>query len=374
MTRAHQDNQLASRILKSGARAYAAYAATELMKTRPVSARKRDQAIFTALQADLVTRIEELAAAVAADQVDLFTCQLHWACEAARTHGGCEERFLAGLIALRSVLATELPSSIRPVVVHYLDQAIDGLARSPVCDSTRLLPETRHARLALTYLLAILEGDRSRASRVILDAIDGPETIRDIYLKVLMPAQAELGQMWLKGEINVAEEHFGSYTTRMVMSQILSLATCEPRNGKTVLTAAVAGNHVDIGLHAVADFFEMAGWQTIRLGADVPTRDLVESIGCFHVDLLALSASQTVQIETVKSAIEAVRAESQGQHPKILVGGLAFATSTELAMQIGADGYAADPEGAVELGSQLVGLRQTDEIDVTISEGTRRRA
>jgi methanogenic corrinoid protein MtbC1 len=224
----------------------------------------------------------------------------------------------------------------------------------------RLLPNTPHARLALAYLLAILEGDRSAASRVILDAIDQPDKVRDIYRHVLMPAQVELGRMWQNGEINVAEEHFGSYTTKMVMSQILSLATCEPRNGKTVLTAAVSGNHVDIGLHAVADFFEMAGWQTIRLGADVPTRDLVESIECFDVDLLALSASLSVQLDAVKSAIEAVRTECRGQRPKILVGGLAFADSGELAIQIGADGYAADPDGAVRLGGGLVGVRTDD--------------
>jgi methanogenic corrinoid protein MtbC1 len=244
--------------------------------------------------------------------------------------------------------------------LQYLDQALEALGENPTDESLRLLPNSPHQRLALTYLVAVLEGDRSRASRVILDAIDRPEKIRDIYSHVLMPAQQELGRLWLNGEINVAEEHFGSYTTRMVMSQILSLAAFDPPNGKTVLTAAVAGNHVDIGLHAVADFFEMAGWQTIRLGADVPTRDLVESITCFDVDLLALSAALSVQLETVKSAIEAVRSEFRENSPKILVGGLAFANSGELSVHVGADGYAPDLDGAVRLGSQLVGLAPDD--------------
>ena len=162
--------------------------------------------------------------------------------------------------------------------------------------------------------------------------------------------------MWLTGEINVAEEHFASQTTKTVMGQLLSRAQPRPPNGKTVLAAAVAGNQHDIGLCAVADFFEMAGWRTIQLGADVPIGDLVQAVECFDVDLLALSASLNVQLETVKSTIRAVRSGPRGGEVKILVGGLAFADGGSLATEMGADGCASDPDEAVRLGCQLVGL------------------
>ncbi|MFO7900020.1 MAG: cobalamin-dependent protein, partial [Planctomycetota bacterium] len=100
------------------------------------------------------------------------------------------------------------------------------------------------------------------------------------------------------GEINVAEEHFASQTTKMVMAQLLLKAVPKPPNGKTILAAAAANNQHDIGLQAVADFFEMEGWRTIQLGANVPVDDLVKAVECFQVDLLALSAALHVQIET----------------------------------------------------------------------------
>ena len=84
--------------------------------------------------------------------------------------------------------------------------------------SPQLLPDTAEGRLASEYLLAVLEGDRRRASHVILDTVDGGRAIRDVYLQVLLPAQREVGRMWLVGEVNVAEEHFASATTKMVMS------------------------------------------------------------------------------------------------------------------------------------------------------------
>jgi hypothetical protein len=41
-----------------------------------------------------------------------------------------------------------------------------------------------------------------------LDALDQSDSVRELYLNVLLPAQEEIGRMWLTGEINVAEEHF----------------------------------------------------------------------------------------------------------------------------------------------------------------------
>jgi len=333
-----ETSEFLARLLKRGAKAYAAYASNELW------------------QDWLAERIQELAAAVAAEKPRLFTSQVHWAKAVLAARGVSAEHFRAVLKALRNVLATEIPEKVQPLAARYLDEALDAFDEQPVDVRARLLPDTPHGRLASTYLLALLEGDRRQASRVVLDAIDQPESVRDLYLHVLLPAQEELGRMWLAGEINVAEEHFASHTTKTVIAQLLTHAKFQPPNGRTVLAAAVAGNRHDIGLHAVADFFEMAGWRAIQLGADVPAGDLIQALECFDVDLLALSVSLNVQLETVKSTIRTARTNPRGNKVKILVGGLAFADSGDLPAEMGADAYAENPEEAVRLGEQLVGL------------------
>jgi methanogenic corrinoid protein MtbC1 len=356
-----QDSAFSARVLKTGARAYAAYAAAELLESHPEAKERVGPDPFSAWRGWLAVRAEELAAAVAAEQPKLFTSQVRWATAALAARGVSAGHFRAGLAVLRRVLAKELPEPAREPATRYLDEAVDAFDEKPVDLSARLLPDTPHGRLASTYLLALLEGDRRRASRVILDAIGQAETVRELYLDVLMPAQQEIGRMWLTGEINVAEEHFASHTTKMVMAQLLSHASLQPPNGKTMLAAGVPGNQHDIGLCAVADFFEMAGWRTVQLGADVPIADLIQAIECFEVDLLALSASLSVQLQTAQSAIQAVRSGPRGHVVKILVGGLAFADSPNLAAEMGADGYAADPNQAAKLGGQLVGLPPVQE-------------
>lgn len=343
-------------LLRTGTRAYAADASGELVEIHPEVKDGSGPDPFSLWQRWLAARVEELAAAVAVDQPGLFVSQVQWAKSVLAARGICTEYFRTALKSLRSVLAQELPEEVRPLAAQYLDAAVDAFDQQPTDLQARLLPDTPLKRLASTYLLALLEGDRRWASQLIFDALESSDDVPNMYRHVLLPAQEELGRMWLSGEINVAEEHFASQTTKMVMAQLLSKAVPKPPNGKTILAAAAANNQHDIGLQAVADFFEMEGWRTIQLGADVPVSDLVKAVECFQVDLLALSAALHVQIEAVRSAIQAVRSGPRGDTIKILAGGLAFAHTHNLPEEIGADGYAANLDDAIQLGAQLVGL------------------
>jgi len=352
----NQNHEFLAGVLRQGNRALAGYASRDLLQKHPDAATGFAPDPFAGWQNWLAIRLEELAAAIRANRPRLFISQVQWGKAVLQSRGISSESFRNGLVCLREVLASELPEQFRPLATEYLDQALEAFDEPSADLSARLLPDTEMGRLASTYLLVLLEGDRRRATRLILDALDRGNDVRELYVHVLLPAQAELGRMWLANEINVAEEHFASQTTKMVMAQLLPRATSQPANGKTMIAAAVAGNQHDIGLHAVADFFEIDGWRTVLLGANVPARDLVQAVDCFWADLLGLSVSQTTQFETVKTTIQAVRGSVRGTEVKILLGGRAFTDSDDLPKQLGADGYAADAVEAVALGRQLVGL------------------
>ena len=161
--------------------------------------------------------------------------------------------------------------------------------------------------------------------------------------------------MWLAGETNVAEEHFVTAITKMVLAQVQASAARQPDKGKTLLVAAVATDQHDLGVQVVADFFERDGWRVVCLGADMPIADLVQAVEFYQPDLLALSATLPTQLPTLRATIVAVRRTPQGATVRILVGGQAFDQAAGLATELGADGYAADPEQAVCLGNSLVG-------------------
>ncbi len=350
-------NQMSASIVLHSARALAGYAASELFESRPELRESLEPGTFGRWQNLLVQCLEELAAALAVNRPHWFVEHVQWIQALLKARGVQAGALKSGLDCLSRVLVAELPPDSATAAAGACQQALRSLERETEVSSTRPLPaDSAYGRLAGTYLLALLDGDEYRATRLILGAAEAGHPVADLYLKVLLPAQEESGRMWQEDEINVAEEHFATATTKRIMSQLRSRARMRAPNGKTLLASAVAGNHHDVGLQAVADFFEMDGWRAIQLGSDVPVRDLVEAVEFYRADLLGLSVSLRTQLATLRQTIEAVRSGERRAAVKILVGGRSLAGASDLAAEFGADGYAPDPSEAVALGNALVGL------------------
>ncbi len=209
--------------------------------------------------------------------------------------------------------------------------------------------------MALKYIGACLEGDTKRAIGFVMDAASEGMSLATIYLEVLLPAEREIGRMWHGAEASVAEERVVSETTRRLMAILSYENSPSDTMGKTVLAAAVASNAHDIGIRAVADLFEVAGWRVISLGANVPPADVASASKFFEADLVVLAATLTTQLKQLQATIEAIRGV-RGDAVKILVGGNVFSDAPELWKELGADAHASGVEEAVEAGTQALGL------------------
>lgn len=352
----NETDPITAAMLRSGALGLAGYAASELLEAYPPLQQALTNHAFANWQSILRTCVEELAAALAAGRPQFFAGHVGWLQNVLTARGQPAEALPSAVACLAKVLAAELPSESGARAADVCRVALGELERGRPALPSFLRADTPHGRLAASYLLALLEGDRVRASRQILDAVQDGVSVPDLYLRVLLPAQQEVGRMWEADEINAAEEHFATATTRAILAQLRPRAPMSERNGKTLLAAAVTGNQHDLGLQVVADFFEMDGWKVIQLGSDVPIPDLAQAVEFYQPDLLALSASLHPQLVTLTETIQTVRRGQRGAEVKILVGGRALAEATDLAGQLGADGYAADPHAAVALGNRLVGL------------------
>jgi methanogenic corrinoid protein MtbC1 len=351
-----QPNEFLATVLKRGGGAFSGFAATEMLDAQPEAAAELGDPL--ALWKEwLADRVHELAAAVSAGKPELFAQQVRWAASLFAARNVSTGHITRALESLRQVLARELPESTRALADEYLSLAAAAVdTAAPAAPS--LDPETEDGKLAASYLLALLEGDRRKAVSIVHDAASTGRSLADLYLRILAPALREVGRMWLDNEINIAEEHFATATTKMVMSQLRGREQTQPPNGKTVVAAAVSGNQHDVGLQMVSDVFETNGWRTIPLGANVPAPDLVQASEVFQADLLLISAALGQHLAVVRDTIQAVRQYPPTAHTKILVGGTAFDGVADLAQQFGADGYAVNATDALQLGNRLVGLTE----------------
>jgi len=304
--------------------------------------------------ANLQSRLAYLAQAVAVRRPQLFERMMHWAALAAQARHATSEDLLISLEHMRDVLAQELPPPVAKTASEYVDQALSRLRSAKLGSAAPPSPGTPHGRLLLQYLEAVLAGNLSEAHRLIIEQAQAGVSVTELYDQVLQPALSEIGRMWHRGEISVADEHFATAITRALLGGLRSyFPQPEPRSA-TVVAAAVGGDFHDVGLRMVADCFEMDGWRVLFLGANMPATDIVEFLGQHPADLLALSVSTCLLVRQAGELIEVVRASHSSDTLKIIVGGSPFDLIPDLWEELGADGCAHRTTEAVELANRLI--------------------
>jgi methanogenic corrinoid protein MtbC1 len=183
-------------------------------------------------------------------------------------------------------------------------------------------------RLSRLYLDALRAADAAGAYRVVMQALEQGMTMPALYSRVVAPAMHEIGALWEKGAITVADEHAATALTHRVLAGLRAPVSVEVagdagREGKSplALLAAVEGEQHALGLRMAADVLEDSGYRVVYLGADVPTDALLQSVTAFSPDLLALSATMPELSPVLEGIVLSVRDE----HPEIglLLGGQA---------------------------------------------------
>lgn len=301
---------------------------------------------------DNKTHLSYLLQAVAADEPVLFRDYVAWARILLENLGIPRGDLYANLGLLREEVRARADASLRPALLGPLTSVLEGFDALPSHLETHIGPEQPHAELAGRYLELLLAAQRREASELVLAAVDGGMPIRDVYLHVFQAVQYEVGRLWQINRISVAQEHFCTAATQMVMSLLYPRLFTTERNGLSMVAACVSGDLHEIGARILSDFFEMSGWDTFYVGANTPTEGLVQAVLDESADLVALSATMVAHVPRVRATIAALR-EAAPQVP-IMVGGYPFRQAPLLYQKVGADGTAVNADEAVVRAARLV--------------------
>lgn len=200
---------------------------------------------------------------------------------------------------------------------------------------------------------ALLAGRQRDAMQLVLQARAAGWGVEAVYLHIFEPTQHEVGRLWELNAASVADEHYCTAATQLIMAQFWPEIMATPRVGRTAVCAAVPGDRHELGLRMAGDFFEMAGWDVHFLGSDLPAEDTVDAVMRRKPDVLALSASMAQHTRPATRLVEMVRLNVRPT-PRILIGGAPFDADPSLRQRLAVDAYApSGPEG-VALAEQLV--------------------
>lgn len=120
---------------------------------------------------------------------------------------------------------------------------------------------------------------------------------------VVLPALAELGRLWERNEISVAEEHAATETCRYCLVRLYDEPLALPRQDRCGLVTCVPGEEHDIGAWLVAAELERTGWDVFYAGRSVPEDDVLRGLRATEAGAAFLSCQHVINLPAARRLV-----------------------------------------------------------------------
>lgn len=237
------------------------------------------------------------------------------------------ERRYSAVEPLRTEGGTRRYTSEHLQRLQLLRQAVDAGIR--ISDAARMesavlrehvSPNIGESRSWISEVIAALHQLDSDRARMLFETRAEETGLAEFARESALPLLYEIGEQWKAGELSVAAEHLA---TSLIRSMLASNLFARPSNeaAPTLVFATPSGENHDLGLLIAGLTAAEAGANIIFLGANMPVKDLVESVEASRADVLALGLV-TLPIEEAMRFLPELRA-ALPSHVLIWLGGAA---------------------------------------------------
>ena len=191
-------------------------------------------------------------------------------------------------------------------------------------------------------LARLIEGDEAGVSNVINSALRSTHNLQSIYLDVLMPALATIGDRWEQGMLDIYVEHRATEIVSRLIGQLSSKFTRRGVDRGTVIIVAPEGEKHSLSIALAADVLRLEGWKAMNLGANLPASELAKAVkSTQNLVGVCITTTMSDSLRETANSISAVR-DIGGFNVKCFVAGLAI-KSQDHAQTLGADFWVASP-------------------------------
>lgn len=155
--------------------------------------------------------------------------------------------------------------------------------------------------------------------------------LRRFASEFLPEANQLVGESWMRGALQVAEEHLYSEAVSRVMRETLAGMPSGVMTPRVMLTTPPGELHL-LGLLMVEALLRLDGCETIAFGAQMPVMDIAFAAGKHQVDVVILSFSGAYEGNPA-SVIELLTSQLP-QHVSLWVGGSGCRNLRQLPPQV----------------------------------------
>lgn len=201
----------------------------------------------------------------------------------------------------------------------------------------------------------LLAADEPGAWAIVEQALTSGAEPAEIHLRFIIPAMVSIGERWARGEIGVLDEHQATVIANRLTARLGPRFRRRGRSLGTVVLGLVSHDTHTLTTAILADLLRGEHFEVIDLGGNTPPESFAEvTRSADRLVGVGISSSLDESHDIVRATIDAVR-EVDPTIP-IVVGGDGI-SGEALARSLGADHFAVDAAGVIELFRELAGER-----------------
>ncbi len=177
--------------------------------------------------------------------------------------------------------------------------------------------------LDLRPQIALIRAHDVRALRSSLTRLLARLGVARFVIDVIAPLNGAVGDAWMRGQMEIFEEHVYTEAVQVVMRQaIAGIPTSATAAGPRVLLGTFPGEPHGLGLLMAEAMFALEGCDCVSLGVQTPLWDMVLAASAFRSDIVALSFTGCMNPNQVVESLTDLRRKLP-PHIQVWAGGAA---------------------------------------------------
>ena len=202
----------------------------------------------------------------------------------------------------------------------------------------------------LAFAQLCLQNDSVQANRFVDGLMDRGLTPPQVFMELITPAARHLGVLWDQDECDFTQVTCGLAIMHQMIYRLgyeSPTATLYEGEQESVMLACAPGSQHFLGLTIVADLYRKAGANVVLEIASTES-ELLRAVSHEWFDVVGISVALAVQLQSLPSLIEHLRARSGNPQIKVVLGGPDFLSNPITAKALGADAIFTDAQAALQ--------------------------
>ncbi len=228
------------------------------------------------------------------------------------------------------------PGRIVPAGLDALLQLLQERPKQPAArshdDGLTAAPMDLAQEEEMSACLRLLRGHQVDELRRHLAQALMRQGLSDFVQCLVAPLTRLVGESWMRGELEVFEEHIYTETMQQVLRQAMQSVSAQLTGGRPrVLLTTLPGEPHGLGLLMVEALLAVEACQCLSLGVQTPADELPRAAAAHGSDIVALSFSGLMSASVVRRGLSDLRAALPA-HIELWAGGSALVMKRPLKM------------------------------------------